>query len=116
MSAASYADYIVEVTERFCGEVSRSIAHRESIDRFYLELAQFDMVLSIYVYSDGELSLTASVLEEEDHASKMLALIGAGYQVGDPVELTRQQKGATDWRAQVSGHGLDFKLIFSTKD
>lgn len=111
--ATSYADYIATLAERFAVDVSRSVPHRDAIEAFCQAILPLGLAPSIYVCSDGELSLTAVVVR--DYAAQMLALMQAGYEVGDPVMKDIQYNNETTWRAPVSGHGLAFNLSFTTK-
>jgi hypothetical protein len=110
-----YTKFVRILTDQLASQIARMKPHEDAINRFGDAMAQFNLSISIYVYDTGYdigyMSLTACGCY--DHAKSMLALIQAGYEIGEPVEQSRASSSVS-YRAPVSGHGFKFSLAFTT--
>lgn len=99
-------------------EVQTSVLHANSalINQFGDAMKEFGLTADVKVQPGGKLSLVALSSRGQDATPILVTLKERGYRLDAPVKPRLQfNDGYTIWHVKVTGHSLEFGLLFYTE-
>jgi len=116
MSATLYGTLVAAIAKEY--EVQTSALHANStlINRFGDAMKDFGLTADVKVQLGAKLSLIALAHRGQNAAPILAALKERGYRMDEPVKPRLQfNDGYTIWHVNVTGHSLEFGLLFYTE-